>query len=300
MTAIADAAPAPAPAPAGDATLADWVRIVVPGFIWGASFLFIAEGLESFPPTLITPMRLAFGFATLGAFGASRRRIPRADLRRVAVLAVVWMAFPLSMFPFAEERVSSGVTGMLNGATPIFVAAVAAFIARRPPPRHHAVGLAVGSAGVVLIALPTLGEGSSSAVGVGLILLALASYGVALNLAVPLIQRHGSLPVMWRAQAVALVLTTPFALPHLDEVAFRWWPLVAIALLGVLGTAVAYAFAAGNAARLGSTRASITTYLIPVVAVALGALVRGERVALLALCGCAVTLLGAWLVGRRA
>lgn len=281
------------------ATAADWVRLAVPGLIWGASFLFIAEGLEAFPPSLITPMRLTFGFATLAWFPAARAPIPRADLRRIAVLAVVWMAFPLSMFPFAEERVSSAVTGMLNGATPIFVAAVASFLARRPPPRHHLVGLAVGSAGVVLIALPTLGEGSSSTLGVVLILLALASYGVALNVAVPLIHRHGSLPVMWRAQAVALVLTTPFAVPHLGEVHFRWWPFVAVAALGVFGTAAAYVLAAGNAARLGSTRASITTYVIPVVAVALGAVVRDERVAALAALGCVVTLLGAWLVGRR-
>lgn len=282
------------------ATPADWVRLVVPGLIWGASFLFIAEGLESFPPSLITPMRLAFGLATLAWFPAARARLPRADMPRVTLLAVVWMAFPLSMFPFAEERVSSAVTGMLNGATPIFVAAVASFLARRPPPRHHLVGLAVGSVGVVLIALPTLGEGSSSTLGVALILLALASYGVALNLAVPLIQRHGSLPVMWRAQAIALALTTPLALAHVDEVHFRWWPFVAVLLLGVFGTAVAYAFAAGNAARLGSTRASITTYVIPVVAVALGAAVRDERVTVLAGAGCVVTLLGAWLVGRRA
>ncbi len=278
----------------------DLARLALPGLIWGTSFLLIAEGLEAFPPSLITPMRIGFGFLTLAFFARARQSLPRSDWARIVVLGVVWMAFPLSMFPFAETRVSSGVTGMLNGATPIFVAAIATLIARRPPPRHQLIGLAVGSLGVALIALPTLDEGRSSGIGVALILSALASYGVALNLAVPLIQRHGSLPVMWRTQAVAFVLTAPFAVRDVDNVEFRWQPFLAIAALGVFGTAMAYVLAASNAARFGPTRASITTYVIPVVAVVLGAVLRDERVFAIAVVGCLVTLLGAWLAGRRA
>ena len=48
------------------------------------------------------------------------RRVDRSDWPRIALLGVIWMAIPLSMFPFAEERVSSALTGMLNGANPIF------------------------------------------------------------------------------------------------------------------------------------------------------------------------------------
>ena len=48
---------------------------------------------------------------------------------------MLWLAFPLSMFPFAEQHVSSALTGMLNGATPLFAAAVASILARRVPSR---------------------------------------------------------------------------------------------------------------------------------------------------------------------
>jgi len=51
----------------------DWARWAVPGVVWGTSFFFIAEGLEAFPPALITPMRVAFGFLTLAMFPAARR-----------------------------------------------------------------------------------------------------------------------------------------------------------------------------------------------------------------------------------
>ena len=57
------------------------------------------------------------------------------------------MAFPLSMFPYAERHVSSALTGMLNGAVPLFVAIVAAGMARRWPSRGIALGLAVGLVG---------------------------------------------------------------------------------------------------------------------------------------------------------
>lgn len=276
----------------------DWALLLVPGVIWGSSFYFIAEGLESFEPGVITFLRIVFGFATLSAFPAVRRRVERADWPRVAVLAFTWFAFPLTMFPFAEERVSSSLTGMLNGATPLFVAAVATILLRRLPGRYQIVGLVVGFTGVLLIAAPSLGDGSSSVVGVVLVLLALSSYGISFNLAVPLQQRYGSLPVLWRAQAIAIVLTAPLGMAGAPGSRVEAGPLVAIVALGALGTGVAYVLAGALAGRVGATRASVTTYLIPVVALVLGVALRDESVAALSLVGSAVVLSGAWLTSR--
>ena len=128
----------------------DWLLLVVPGVVWGSSFYFIAVGLESFAPGLITPMRVLFGCLTLTFIPQSRRPVERAAWPMIAVLAVVWMAIPLTVFPFAEQHVSSSVTGMLNGATPIFAAAVAAVIAVVRPVAStgtecHAISLARGA-----------------------------------------------------------------------------------------------------------------------------------------------------------
>ena len=273
-------------------------RLAVPGLIWSASFYFIAEGLKGFPAAMITPMRLAFGFLTLACVPAARVRLPREAWPRLVLLATIWMAVPLTMFPFAEERVASSVAGMLNGAIPLFVASVATFVYKRRPSRAQLSGLAVGFVGVVLIAAPSLGEGSSSAIGIGLIFVALACYGFALDLAAPLQQRYGSLPVLWNAQLVALVLVIPFAIPSADDVEFAWKPLLMIGALGMFGTALAYVVMAANAGRFGSTRASVTTYLIPVGSLVLGAAILNESVAVLSVLGSAVTLWGAWLAGR--
>ena len=277
----------------------DWVRWAAPGLIWGSSFFFIAEGLDAFPAALITPIRVAIGFVTLGLVPAARRaHIEKSDRWRIALLGVSWMAIPLSLFPFAEERVSSSVTGMLNGATPIFVTAVAAFLARRLPRWQQLAGLAVGFAGVVLIALPAGSSSGNEWSGILMILVALVFYGFALNLAVPLQQRYGSLPLMWRVQAVALVLTLPLGLTQVGKVHFTWSALFAMLALGSLGTALAYVAMANNAGRLGSSRASASIYLIPVVSLLLGALVRHESVEVLSVVGCAVALAGAFIATR--
>jgi drug/metabolite transporter (DMT)-like permease len=273
------------------------LRLAAPGLIWGTSFFFIAEGLEAFPAIMITPMRIAFGFAALACVPASRTPIPRSAWPRIIALAAVWMAVPLSMFPFAEERVSSSVTGMLNGATPLFVATVGALVFHMRPSRAQVTGLIVGFLGVVLIAIPTVTEGKSSVVGILLILLALSCYGFSLNVAMPLQQTYGSLPVLWRAQMAALVMTAPLGFTGITDIDFAWKPLLMVGLLGVFGTGLAYVMTVSNAGRLGATRASVTTYLIPVVALALGAIVRDEEVHALSIAGCAVALVGAYLAG---
>ncbi|MHB1128552.1 MAG: DMT family transporter [Ilumatobacteraceae bacterium] len=276
----------------------DWLLLVVPGLIWGSSFYFIAIALDSFSPGLITPLRVLIGFLTLSAFSKARVPVPRSAWRNIVLLGVLWLAIPLTAFPFAEQHVSSSVVGMLNGATPLFVALVAVGIARRLPPRGQVIGLVIGLVGVFCIALPTINQGSSSMFGTVLVLGALTLYGVALNIAGPLQREFGALPVLWRAQIVAVVLLAPMGLYSLRNSDFAWRPFAAILMLGVFGTALAHYAIATLAGRIGSTRASASLYLMPVVSLFLGVVLRGEDVAVLAILGSAVAVLGAWVLGR--
>jgi drug/metabolite transporter (DMT)-like permease len=199
------------------------------------------------------------------------------------------------MFPFAEQHVSSALTGMLNGATPLCVAAVASLLAHRLPARGTLAGLTIGFAGAVLMALPAMG-GSSSAFGVGLILMALVSYGAALNVARPLQQRNGAIPVVWRALFFALLLTAPLGLPAVLDGHWSLRPALAMLGLGAGGTAIATILTATAAGRMGATKASATAFLIPVVALILGVVIRHESVTTLSLIGAAICLLGAAII----
>lgn len=277
---------------------ADWLLLLTPAVIWGASFLFMALGLRALGPSGVAFVRILVGFVTLGLFPAARAPILRSDRLGVALLGLLWLAFPLSMFPFAEQRISSALTGMLNGANPLLTAIVASALARRPPSRPVVAGLAVGLVGTALVAWPGLQAGPAGLDGVLLTLAGVSSYGFALNLAHPLQARNGALPVIWRAQGAALVLTAPLGLP--DLIAARWTlgPFLALLALGALGTGLAYVLLAVATGRFGPTRASTTTFLIPAVALLLGVVVRGERVPLLSVVGGAICLTGALLAQR--
>lgn len=275
--------------------LVDWALLVVPGVIWGASFLFIAEGLAALEPNGVTFMRIAVGFLTLSLFPSARKPVARADWAGTAAVGVLWFAFPLSMFPFAEQHVSSALTGMLNGATPLFVAAFASLIAHRLPERGMLAGLVIGFGGAVIMAMPALG-GASTALGIAMIVAALVSYGVALNIARPLQQRHGSIPVIWRALGVAVILTAPLGLPAVLHAHWTWRAALSLACLGAGGTAIAQILTATAAGRMGATTASATAFLIPIVALLLGVVIRHEHVTLLSIGGAAVCLLGAAII----
>lgn len=287
---------------AGAATtpLIDWALIVAPGLIWGASFLFIAEGLAASPPDGITFLRFVIGFLTLACVPGARAPIARGDWPAVAGLGLVWMAFPMSLFPHAEQHVSSALTGMLNGAIPILAAIVGALISRALPSRLVVIGLAVGFAGAVLMGAPGLGQGGSEARGVGLIVVALVSYAIAIHIARPLQMRNGALPVVWRAIGVSLLVTAPLGLPALAHA--QWTPRAAgaVVALGAFGTAIANVIMAVAAGRLGATRASGSAFIIPVMALVLGVSVRGEQVAGLAIAGSGLSLAGAWILRRAA
>jgi drug/metabolite transporter (DMT)-like permease len=295
-----------APIPAGPdrpASAGAWLLLVVPGVIWGASFLFIAQALESVGPNGVTFGRILIGFATLALFPQARRPLSKQGWAGAALLGLIWMALPLSLFPYAEQRVSSALTGMLNSATSLFAAAVAALLARRVPSRGVLGGLAVGFAGTALVAAPGFfetetGAGGSHLDGVLMILVATLSYGFALNLARPLQMKHGALPVLWRAQAVALVLTAPLGARELAAAHWTPGPLLSLLALGALGTGVAFVLTTLAAGRFGATRASSVTFLMPPVALLLGMTVRGESVAPLSIVGGAVCIAGAWLIRR--
>jgi len=286
------------PLPRANSALVEWALVVVPGVIWGASFLFIAEGLEVMEPDGISFLRMVIGFGALSLVPKARGPVLKSDRVGVFWLGLLWFAFPMSMFPYAEQRVTSALTGMLNGALPLFVAALVAVLTRRLPSVAVLTGLAVGLSGAVLMALPGISAGGNSLFGVLLILVALVCYAIALTIARPLQQRNGALPVIWRALAVAVILTAPLGLP--DLLAARWTLRAALSMLalGALGTCVANVVMTVAAGRLGATKASATTFLIPVVALVLGVLVRDERVALMSVAGGGICLLGAWLIRR--
>lgn len=277
----------------------EWGLVSAVAAIWGSSFLFMAIGLEAFRPGVITFTRVAVGTATLALFPKARRPVDQADFGRIALLGVVWMGLPLLLFPIAQQWIDSSLAGMLNGFVPLMTAAVATLLLRRLPGNRQLVGLLVGFSGVVAISWPSVQGGRSTALGTILVFVAVSLYGLAANLTVPLQQRYGALPVILRAQLVALLIVTPFGLLQLSGSSWSWPSALAMVPLGVLSTGIAFVAMSVLVGRAGAARGSLSLYFIPVVAILLGVLLRGEQVALIALIGTALVLVGAWLTSGR-
>jgi drug/metabolite transporter (DMT)-like permease len=279
----------------------DWGLFVSVAGIWGASFLFIDIGLDALPPGVITLMRVGLGALALAVLPLprTRTRIEPEDRLRVLTVSVFWVALPFTLFPIAEQHVSSAVAGLLNGGTPIFAAIFAMVLLGQPTRGAQLLGIAVGFVGVVLVSLPSIGEGSSETFGVALVVLATVCYGFAVTVAGPLQQRYGSVNLMVKVLALATIWTAPFGLWQVGDARWELGPLVAVAVLGVVGTGIAFALMGTLVGRVGSTRASFITYLIPVVALALGVLFRDDEVFVLELVGIGFVIGGAYLASRR-
>jgi drug/metabolite transporter (DMT)-like permease len=279
--------------------LMEWGLLASVALIWGASFLFIDIGLEHFGPGVVAFGRVAAGAVTLWLIPGSHRPVERIDLPRVALLGFLWMGAPLLLFPIAQQWIDSSLAGMINGALPIFAAVVAAILLRRMPTGRIVAGIGVGFVGVVCVLWPATHDADATALGASLAVLAVMCYAVAVNIAVPLQQRYGALPVLIRAQAAALILLFPAALVSLPGSEFSWTSTIAVLILGVFGTALAFVAMATLVGRAGATRGSVATYFIPVVAIVLGVIFRDETVAAISLFGTGLILAGAYITSRR-
>lgn len=279
----------------------DWGLFLSVAVIWGASFLFIDIGLDALGPGVITLMRVGLGALALAVLPLPRQHTKiRADDRvRLVTLSIVWVAVPFTLFPIAEQHISSAVAGLLNGGTPIFAAIFAMVLLRQPTRGAQLLGIAVGFVGVVLVSLPSIGEGSSETFGVALVVLATVCYGFAVTLAGPMQQRYGSVNLMAKVLALATIWTAPYGLSQIGDASWEIAPIVAVAVLGVVGTGIAFALMGALVGRVGSTRASFITYVIPVVALALGVAFRGDDVVSLELVGVAFVIGGAFLASRK-
>ena len=277
----------------------EWGLLAGIAVIWGSSFLWIAIGLEAFNPGVVTMARVALGAAVVGLFRRSRLPIDPADRRRVALLGVIWIAIPLTLFPIAQQWIDSSVAGMLNGAMPVAAAAWATVLLRSIPGWRQILGIGVGFAGIVAISYPEVQNSSATALGAALVIVAIVLYGLSANLAVPLQQRYGALPLLYRAQLAALVIVVPLGVIQIPGSSWAWDSALAMIPLGALSTGLAFVLMTTLVGRAGGTRGSVAIYFVPIVAIALGVVFLNETVVPLALVGTGLVVLGAWITSRR-
>jgi drug/metabolite transporter (DMT)-like permease len=276
----------------------DWGLFATAGLGFGSAFVFIALALDSLSPALITWIRAGSGALAILAFPQARRPIDRIDRWPVVLLSLVLVVLPLTLIPISLQWIDSALVGMLGGAMPIIATIISSVLLRTSPRRNQAVGVALGFVGVMLVSIPSMGQGSAAIAGIGLVLIATGSYALALNLAAPLQRKYGSATIMARCLLVSALITAPLAWLGRADSVFDWEAVLAIVFVGAFSTGLASVALGSLIGRAGAARASIVAYMVPVVAVLLGVLVRDESVNLVESAGIAAILLGAWLTSR--
>ena len=280
-------------------------RLALLAFIWGWSFLFIKVAVEGMTPSTVAATRLALGLVVLATVLRLRGlRLPSGMVwwRHFTVVAVVGSALPFTLLAWGEQHVSSALTSVLNASTPLFAALfVASFLGER----LRAVqvgGLLLGFAGVAVASgLAGADLGRSSPAGEAAAVLAAVGYGASFAYTQrhlvgipPLVAATGQL-----AAGTALLLPVAVVTTAREGISLTPRRLLAVGLLGVLGTGAAYVLNYRSIAELGPTVASVVTYLVPVVAVVVGVVFLDEAFELRLLVGGALTVAGIALLNGR-
>ncbi|HYQ65545.1 DMT family transporter [Actinophytocola sp.] len=280
--------------------------IAILALVWGSNFLWIKVSLDAFSPTQVTAARMVLGALVLLTVIAVRREALPRDFTvwaHLVVAALVANVIPYLLFAVGETRVDSGIAGALNATTPLWTL-VLAFAVRQSTRLRllQVVGLVLGFVGSLLIFTPW-DAGSVDALGALYCLLAALSYGISyLYMSHYLTPRNLSPTVLSTSQLIAASVLTAATLP-LDSAEAPAWsvgPWLALAVLGVIGTGLAYVINYALIRTEGPVGASVVTYLVPVASVVLGFLVLDETAPLLSLLGVATILIGIRLSRRLA
>lgn len=272
-------------------------RLFLLAGIWGWSFLLIKVAVGGMPPAAVTFARVALGMVVLLAVVRMRGlRLPsgREAWRHFGVVGMFGSAVPFTLLAWGEQHIESALTAVLNASTPLFAALLVAVFLGQRLRRSQSVGLLLGFIGVGVAAGLGVSELSgASLAGEAAAVAAGACYAIAITYAKrhlsdlsPLVAAAGQL-------VTATVLTLPFAVTATarEGIDLTGRRVLAVVLLGVLGTGLAYVLFYRVIADLGPTMASAVTYLVPVMAVTVGVLFLHEPFHLRLLAG------GALIVG---
>ncbi|MFG2587105.1 DMT family transporter [Streptomyces sp. NPDC048438] len=281
------------------------MRMALLALLWGSSFLWIKIALNGgLSPLHITVIRCALGAAVLLALARSaRQRLPRSrrTWAHLVVAAFFCNVLPFFLFSVGEQTVDSGVAGVLNATTPLWSMGIGLALGSERG-RHplRLTGLLLGFAGVLLVFAPWQESGLTSW-GALLLLAAAVSYAVAFAyMARHLLGRDGAPLALSAAQLVAATGLTTLALPAGPGVGDPTvGALLAVVALGIFGTGLTFHLNSRLIVDEGPTAAATVGYLLPVVSVALGALVLGEELSARVVTGMAVVLIGVGLTRTR-
>lgn len=282
-----------------------WFLFILVGFLWGIPYLFIKVAVDTdngFSPAAVVCLRTAIGAAILiplamrqGQLGAAIRGI-----KYVAPYALLEMIGPWILIGTAEQKISSGLAGLLIASVPIWATIFASMRGDKTVWHHkRLMGIVVGFIGLIAVVGFESIKGSSDPLSIAMVLVAAIGYSYAVMMV------QGALPHVSgiAINAVAMAITAIFYLP----LTIIQWPtheisreaINAIIGLGVLSTGAAFVAFFALAAMIGVARGSLVTYLNTAFAVVLGVIILDEPFTTGMALGLPLVLIGSYFASRK-
>lgn len=256
----------------------DVLLLLLLSAVWGSSFMFIKLGVDDVEPSVVVLGRLVVGVLVLLPFLAGRSGMGavRTHFVPILVLAALNNAIPFWLLGFAETRLDSGLTAVIQAAAPI----VTVVLAVRLDPSQRVkgarlVGVAVGFVGVALLVGGQRGGDLAGAVAV---LGTATCYAVSVLYAGRTVRDVPPLQLSIGQLGLAAVLIAPLGLAQLPSAMPDAGTIGAVAALGALGSGIAYLLYFTIIASAGASRAILVTYLVPAFALVYGAVFLDESV----------------------
>ena len=249
--------------------------------IWGTTWLAIKVGYAAFPPFWAAALRFLLASAVLVVLAAAFER--RTPLGWPAVRTMLWvgLAFIVGDYAFVywgEQFLASGMTAVLFSTTPFFVGAFAFAMLGERWTRAQMACAALAFAGVVVISWSDLRQGAAALLPVGAILVAAAGAGLGsvvmrrdARLVPPFTLNAGSMLV---GTVVLLGLSIATGERHVAPHGLAGWG--SLLYLSLFGSVVAFVLYAQLLKRWPAGRSGTLVFLTPMIALAAGALARGE------------------------
>jgi drug/metabolite transporter (DMT)-like permease len=275
-----------------------WIAFATCSVLWGIPYYLIKIAVKHDSPAFVAWARIALGAIVLlpVAWRVGALRGLRGHWRIIGLFALIEICIPFTLIPVGERYISSSLSAILIAAVPLTVALMT--IRFDPAERvtgPRLLGLFVGLAGVLALVGVDVAGRPRELIGAGCMVIATIGYaGGPMLIRMRMSNLHPMGPVAASLGIAAVVLAptgiafAPGAVPPAKVIA-------SLAVLGVACTAIALATMFFLVSEAGPSRASIITYVNPVIAVFLGVAFLGESLGAASVAGLLLILAGSWL-----
>jgi len=280
-----------------------WFLFFAVGFLWGIPYLLIRVAVnEHIHPSIVVISRVTVGAALLIPFSMRRKALGAAlvEWKTILPYAIGEMIIPWILITTAEQKLSSGLAGLLVATVPIWSTILASINGDKTVWHHkRLLGMFIGFVGIVLVVGVESVKGHADLLSIGMILIASVGYAWAVTRVNRKIPHIDSIAINGIAMAMTALFYLPIALMHLPKVGPSIKADLSLLSLGLFPTALAFVVFFILMKDIGTARASLVTYLNTAFAVVLGVLFLSEKLTVGIIVGLPLVLIGSYFASRK-